>query len=115
MTPTDLCQRCGDGPDPDLRTIWMSSLYAMEELGLPFAQVAIRDGIFAPKIGSKPGVVGALPIYKAIPTADTRCDRAFYTLRVCKGCRADWLHAIRQWFGDKSVRESCGSGIYVRR
>lgn len=39
----------------------------------------------------------------------------FYTLRVCKDCRGDWMTAIKTWFNDKPVRESCGSGIFVRR
>ena len=30
------CQRCGEGPDQDLRTLRMACLYNMEELGLPF-------------------------------------------------------------------------------
>ncbi len=42
-------------------------------------------------------------------------DDRFYTLRVCKDCRADWMTAIKNWFNEKPVRESCGSGIFVRR
>ena len=25
-------------------------------------------------------------------------ERPFYTLRVCKGCRGDWIMAIQEWF-----------------
>jgi hypothetical protein len=41
--------------------------------------------------------------------------REFYTLRVCKECRADWLHQIKHWFECIPDREPpCGSGIYIR-
>jgi hypothetical protein len=40
---------------------------------------------------------------------------SFYTLRVCKACRADWLKAIKAWYDRPAKRrESPGSGIYVR-
>lgn len=42
-------------------------------------------------------------------------DQNFFTLRVCKACRADWMRAIQKWFNEKPVKESCGSGIFVRR
>lgn len=68
LTREEKCQRCGDGPDPDLRTLWMACWYERwGELGLPFEK--LRDG-----------------------------DREFYTLRVCKQCRGNWLTSIKQWF-----------------
>jgi hypothetical protein len=42
-------------------------------------------------------------------------EKGFYTLRVCKDCRADWMTAIKGWFLNPSRRERCGSGIFVRR
>ena len=42
-------------------------------------------------------------------------DGRFYTLLVCKDCRADWMSAIKEWFYTKPVKESVGSGIFVRR
>lgn len=42
-------------------------------------------------------------------------DDKFYKLLVCKDCRADWLSAIQEWFNTMVVRESCGSGIFVRK
>ena len=40
----------------------------------------------------------------------------FYTMRVCKDCRADWMAAIKNWFStSKQEKESCGSGIFVRK
>ena len=32
-----------------------------------------------------------------------------------KECRADWMQAITTWFRATPARESCGSGIFVRR
>lgn len=52
-----------------------------------------------------------LPIHFVETVVGTQ---VFYTLRVCKGCRAEWLRAIRQWFTSAPNRESCGSGIFVR-
>lgn len=43
-------------------------------------------------------------------------DLLFYTLRVCKKCRAEWMGAIQSWFNKVPKKEkSCGSGIFVRR
>lgn len=39
----------------------------------------------------------------------------FFTLKVCKSCRAEWMITIKNWFEDKPGRKSCGSGIFVRR
>lgn len=93
------CQRCGDGPDPDLRTLWMACLYEMNELGLPFEQFAVR-GKAQKVVGYKenPLVSAGIPEF-----ADLREDMEpslyrFYLLRVCKDCRADWMQAIRAWF-----------------
>jgi hypothetical protein len=42
----------------------------------------------------------------AIPFEDTKLgERRFYTLRVCKGCRASWLAAIEAWFSEKPETE----------
>ena len=40
----------------------------------------------------------------------------FYTLRVCKDCRADWMLSIKKWWNDKatSLMEEPDSGYYVR-
>ena len=42
-------------------------------------------------------------------------DRVFYTLRVCKDCRAAWMQAIETWFDEVPDRKPPGSGIFVRR
>ena len=52
-----------------------------------------------------------LPVPFAVVSA---ADRQFYTLRVCKDCRADWMGAISDWFASPSPRESTGTGVFVR-
>lgn len=81
------CQKCKE-VDYDRRSLWMSCFYSMEELGLPFTQLAIED-----KKGMK---------------------NKFYTLRVCKNCRSDWMNAIKDWFNRSPVNRECGSGIWIR-
>lgn len=81
----EICQRCGY-KDYDRRTLWMACLYEMSELGLPFEEKEVSKD----------------------------CAK-FFTLRVCKDCRGDWMGAIKKWFNTKPERESCGSGIFIRR
>jgi hypothetical protein len=51
-----------------------------------------------------------------IPFKEAKCDgRKFFTLRVCKDCRADWMRTIQYWWNTITPKtESCGSGIFVR-
>lgn len=79
------CVRCGDIGE-DRRTLWMACFYAMEELGIPFVQVDVKE-----------------------------YPKSFYTLRVCKACRADWMASIGDWFNSKPKNEAHGTGIYVRK
>jgi hypothetical protein len=84
------CAKC-KVEEYDLRTLWMASFYAMEELNIPFE------------------------IEELFETSDQRENGIlFYTLSVCKNCRADWMRSIQYWFNTDMPRESCGSGIYVR-
>lgn len=39
--------------------------------------------------------------------------RGFYTIKVCKGCRADWMTVIQKWFNTKPEEEP-ETGYYVR-
>jgi hypothetical protein len=49
-------------------------------------------------------------------TVQTIGDRTFYTLCVCKGCRASWMTCISDWYHTMPEdKPSCGSGIYIRR
>tara|TARA_Y100000034_G_scaffold120665_1_gene163863 strand:+ start:2244 stop:2543 length:300 start_codon:yes stop_codon:yes gene_type:complete len=41
-------------------------------------------------------------------------DRPFYTLKVCKDCRAEWMGMIEQWFKNVVPKKSPGTGIYLR-
>lgn len=85
------CQRCGE-VDQDRRTLWMACFYEMTELGLPFLVREIHMN------------------------TDPLDKRAFYTLRVCKTCRAEWMDAIKQWFETKpALPPPVNSGIFVRR
>lgn len=83
------CARCHE-VDEDRRTLWMACFYEMGELGLPFDKKKLKD-------------------------ADDSLYQ-FYTMRVCKDCRAEWMTAIQEWFNNgKRDMPSCGSGIYIRR
>lgn len=79
------CARC-DEETEDWRILWMACGYEMNELGCPFDQDKYPN-----------------------------CPEKFYKLTVCKNCRSDWMIAIKDWFDHIPARESCGSGIYIRR
>ncbi len=82
------CQRCKE-VDEDRRSLWMACFYEMDELHLPFDKKKMKD-------------------------ADETLYQ-FYTLRVCKNCRSDWMKSIQCWFHDVEPQtKSCGSGIFVR-
>lgn len=117
------CDRCCEVGE-DRRTLWMSCLYAMEELGIPFEQSKVMGKAY-PKVGEEelkflgrsnddprfPKIMA--PKYADTPSGEV--ERSFYTLRVCKRCRSDWMQAIKHWFNTVPVpKESCGSGIFVR-
>lgn len=68
----------------DRRTLWMACFYEMNELGLPFELVK------------------------------TEKHGQFYTLRVCKDCRAGWMKAIKEWFFKEKLGGKTGSGFYFR-
>lgn len=76
----ELCARCKQYGS-DRRTLWMGCLYAMEELSqVPFEKKEVE-------------------LRPIDPTSDrTIRTMPFYTLRVCKLCRASWLNAISMWF-----------------
>ena len=116
----ETCCRCGE-PGPDLRTLWMACFYEMRELPVPFEQKAIR-GPVVKAIGETPCCLGdGHPIvdYESMGAALYHGTPAnlhrFYTLRVCKRCRADWMGDIAAWFRERPKADRCGSGIFVRR
>ena len=83
------CQRCNE-LDDDRRTLWMSCFYEMDELKIPFKHELVKTHI-------------------------QDDGKKFYTLRVCKDCRSDWMKSIENWFvkGKQNI-VSVGSGIFVR-
>lgn len=103
MKTKEICQRCGD-EGPDLRTLWHSCFYAMEELKIPF-DVDKIDGKVYPKVGESS--LDTFPGLKVSNFAEEGypISRPFYSLRVCKDCRADWLQAIKDWFFKRVEKE----------
>ena len=122
--PGEKCVRCGDVGE-DRRTLWMACFYAMEELGVPFERLMIRgtrhkyvgEKVVRPSLTREDGAVFPqfeVPEYSETPEGSVG-DREFFTLRVCKDCRSDWMATIKKWFNDPpTVRTSCGSGIWIR-
>lgn len=91
---TEQCQRCKEDGD-DRRTLWMACFYEMMELNIPFEKERIREG--------------------GIHDDHPNNFHNFYTLRVCKQCRGDWMKALKEWFAKPVTPiDSCGSGIYLR-
>ncbi len=110
----EMCQRCGEVGE-DRRTLWMACFYAMNELGLPFKQVAIR-GVVQEQTGVErlEFLNAEVPVFSYADGAVERQNQ-FFTLRVCKDCRADWLHSIKAWFGNVEKREETGTGVFLRK
>jgi len=107
------CDKCGEHGE-DRRTLWMACMCMMSELPVPFTEDAIL-GKRCEKAGEKtlPSFNSQVPVWSD-PSGEER-HYPFYTLRVCKQCRADWMQSIAQWFATKPTEEeSCGSGIFVR-
>lgn len=109
------CVRCGD-VGYDRRTLWMACLYAMNELSVPFEETQIR-GVQTAKTGVKElqTLRMTVPVFAEPPVDAEPNDYRFFTLRVCKDCRGDWMHVIEAWFKNTDVRESPGTGIFVRK
>lgn len=80
------CDRC-EMEGNDRRTLWMACLYAMNEMGLPFEMVSIVND-----------VAGG--------------NSNFFTLRVCKKCRTDWMEYIKKWFDEKPLHDVDDEGGY---
>lgn len=121
---SETCDRCRS-VGSDRRTLWHACFYAMDELNLPFDQASIH-GVCCAKVGEKtlPMLRATLPVWAA-PSGEAE-HHQFFTLRVCKRCRGEWLEAIRNWFlavpqgADHDaddydpVASTVGSGIFVR-
>lgn len=92
------CDRCGVIGD-DRRTLWMACLYEMRELGIPFELVSLRGSTVEHAVG-KENVppLGMLDKFSTTYVDPDSTRRVFYTMRVCKGCRSDWMRAIKEWY-----------------
>ena len=118
---SEKCVRCGE-IEEDRRTLWMSCFYAMEELGIPFEEKPQFSVNLEDLTTAQPPVSIPLKDGKKITLhpGTFKCSgelhpMLFYTLRVCKNCRADWLEAIRQWFNTIPKQEtSPNTGIFIR-
>src|SRR5260370_36913564 len=89
-----VCQKC-NVHGKDRRTLWMACFYDMNELNIPFKLEIITDE------KEREGMA--------------KLKHHFYTLRVCKGCRADWMAAIQLWWQIAPTgNDACGSGIFIR-
>ncbi len=108
------CARCGELGE-DRRTLWMACLYEMAETGVPFKRRTLWQADMADLTRARSPTELDLPVGEdglatrkiALRAGTVHCKGeltpfAFYTLRVCKNCRGDWLDAIRAWFGARS-------------
>jgi hypothetical protein len=91
------CDRCKSVGE-DRRTLWMACFYAMNELDIPFEE-------------------------KEFANPEEGRVRKFFTLRVCKRCRGEWMGAIEAWFeanpqgndhDGETPPQPIGSGIFIR-
>jgi hypothetical protein len=122
------CDRCGSVGE-DRRTLWMACFYRMDELAIPFAQVQLI-GTLQAKTGERAlfaggeGVPDAMvPTFAEPDPEEKPASRVFYTLRVCKRCRGEWMRAIADWFaappagedhdGEEPI-ERTGTGVFRR-
>lgn len=111
---SEKCDRCGE-VDEDRRTLWMACFYAMNELRVPFKNVAIR-GVHQSQTGVEhlKMIDVDIPVFTDTPEAEER-QHNFFTLRVCKGCRAEWMGAIEKWFTEIGKKNQTGTGVFCRK
>lgn len=110
------CQRCKKWGE-DRRTLWQACLYAMDEYDVPFDQVQIT-GHFCEQTDTEhlDFIKKDVPVFAEPNVEEKARDYKFFTLRVCKKCRASWMRAIADWFQAAPTQPaSCGSGIFIRR
>lgn len=123
------CVRCGE-VGQDRRTLWMAALWDMSTLGPPFETQTLfhADLEKVTDVAKMPTEVIAGGHRITIAPAVLRYDgdirpHQFFTLRVCKDCRADWLEAIQVWFrslktpegdGDIPIRENGATRMITR-
>jgi hypothetical protein len=119
---SEKCQRCGEEGE-DRRTLFHSCFYDMDELHIPFEKdvlfLAEKDKLDIKKKPIKISAGGGKELVLQSATYTTKGElnpREFFTLRVCKRCRGEWLAVIKEWFfKEPEQTEGCGSGIFIRR
>jgi hypothetical protein len=111
---SEICQCCGDVGE-DRRTLWMACLYEMGELSVPFGRASIHGQYRKFSRMEQHPVWGFnVPVFEEANGEPH--NYKFYTLRVCKECRASWMGAIENWFKQGSQqRGPTGTGVYLRK
>ena len=116
------CQRCGERGE-DRRTLMHACFYAMDELPIPFKLAAIHGQDIEYERTETNRFGNGFPFrthHFAKPDKDAEgYTHQFFTLRVCKDCRASWMGALESWFKNVvpqyRVTTLVNSGIFVRR
>lgn len=111
---SDECVRCGELGE-DRRTLWMAALWDMSTLGPPFETKTLfhADLERVTDVAKMPTEINAGGQRITIAPAVLRYEgdiepHQFFTLRVCKDCRSDWLRAIEEWFKGAKTPEGEG-------
>ena len=105
------CDKCKENGE-DRRVLWMSCLYDMTELDMPLGTTRFQ-GTVAKKNGEKR--VSENIFNNTYSDNKAEISKDFYTLTLCKACRAEWMLAVQKWFNTPRVQEeSPRSGIFVR-
>ncbi|MFA4971584.1 MAG: hypothetical protein WC683_03145 [bacterium] len=96
MSEGEKCERCGS-IGTDRRTLCMACFYDMRELGIPLMPIGLH-GVVVKSCGDDPKFGCAefeAPPYKWEEQATTY---GLFSMRVCKGCRGEWMEAVQKWF-----------------
>jgi hypothetical protein len=95
----EACARCGV-LGHDRRTLWMACFYAMNELAIPFEQLSLFGIVLQPTGNTTRWGVPEFeePPYDSEERTKRTTHHVMFTLRVCKGCRSEWMNAVKTWF-----------------
>ena len=120
------CARCGEIGE-DRRSLWMACFYQMNELKLPLVERVLFHAKTEELTPAKEAL--KLPDSNIVLQSGTvrssgeLTPQILYTLRVCKGCRSDWMQAQQRWFAEKQEPQTldegdacpCGGTLYLGR
>lgn len=127
---SEKCDRCLSVGE-DRRTLFMACFYDMSEMEIPFKEFAMLEPqnqkTIVGKVIKEPHQIPNTPVRMGpmiVETPEPLSLRKFFTLRVCKRCRAEWMAAIENWFfsepqgedmdADDMNESNIGSGIFIR-